>query len=266
MTSSEDRSLGQARVVVERGAVGDREATQDHEPDEGEDATRCGVGRQPAPVGVLREADETAPAGPATCSGRTSRRPRSGDPGRRSPRPRPRGAGTRPQGTGRSPAVPSSAGPSIPVLVRATPRFSPTANTSIIRPKTTKLTCWTQPFGPASSALTGSATGTELVASERLLDEEGQREQQRPDDAGQCTQADRAPPGRWLRGVAARWSSGSWSRPSPSAVRRTPRRTLGTPLARGIGRTTQLSAARHGWVHAPSACRPPGRTRPGASH
>ena len=40
------------------------------------------------------------------------------------------------------------------------PAVEPAAKAIVSRPKTTKSTCWTHPFGPASSALTGSVTGS----------------------------------------------------------------------------------------------------------
>ena len=63
------------------------------------------------------------------------------------------------------PVTKSAAGPAIPPLVGAMPRWSPQANAMVRTPSTTKDTCWTQPFGPASRALTGSAIG--LYSSRR---------------------------------------------------------------------------------------------------
>jgi hypothetical protein len=53
----------------------------------------------------------------------------------------------------------SSAGPTHPPRAGPIPRCSPMACAMVSSPNTKKLTCWTHPFGPTSSALTGSATG-----------------------------------------------------------------------------------------------------------
>src|SRR5215212_7563058 len=47
-----------------------------------------------------------------------------------------------------------------PQRVGRSPRCSPTTNAIVSNPNTTKFACCTQPPGPASSALTTSATGS----------------------------------------------------------------------------------------------------------
>ena len=157
VTSSRTVRWARPCVVVERRAVRDGEATQDDER-RSQPRPGCGVRSQSTPVRVLRQpsrqreqgkrcAEEERHAGhevEARVVGHSGRVLAERD------------------GRCKEQAEPGNAEqsrPQPPLRVSPTPRSMPTANTSIITPKTTKLTCCIQPFGPASSALTGSATG-----------------------------------------------------------------------------------------------------------